>query len=103
MSIELAGYKFRGPYTSTDNLEDRAGVYAILCPTAQNRYKVIDVGESHEVKTRVETHDRKGCWERHCSSTIKYAVYYTPHMQQPGRKEIEQEIRNRYDPPCGKE
>jgi hypothetical protein len=30
------------------------------------------------------------------------AVLYTPHLQEAGRREIEQKIRDEYDPPCGK-
>ena len=102
MTIELSGYKFSGPYGSTSSLEDRSGVYAILTPTSATHYKVIDVGESATVKTRVENHDRKPCWRRHANSgRISYAVYYTPRLQQTGRKEIEQKIRKQYNPPCG--
>jgi hypothetical protein len=102
MTIELSGHTFSGPYGSTSSLEDRNGVYAILTPTSATRYKVIDVGESATVKTRVENHDRKPCWRRHANSgRISYAVYYTRGLHQAGRKEIEQRIRQQYSPPCG--
>jgi len=101
MGIIIAGYSFEGPFTSTDNLEDRAGVYAILCDK-DDKYYVIDAGESARVKTRVDNHDRKDCWKRNCTGTLKVAVYYTPNMQQQGRMQVEQEIRDKYDPPCGK-
>lgn len=100
--IELAGYQFDGPYSSTSMLEDRSGVYAILSPIDTNRYKVVDVGESTNVKTRVENHDRSACWKRNATSEgLRYAVHYTPHLQQAGRKDIEQKVRNKYNPPCG--
>lgn len=75
-----------------------------FCTTGDaNTYSLIDVGESSEVKTRVENHDRAGCWSKNCKNTLKYAVYYTPHKQQAGRKEIEQDIRGKFDNiPCGK-
>ena len=101
MSINVGRYTFEGPYTITDKLEDRSGVYAIHC-YKDNKYYLIDVGESASVKTRVENHDRKNCWERNCSGTLAVSVYYTPNLQQVGRIQIEQEIRTQYDPPCGK-
>jgi hypothetical protein len=102
MSISLAGYEFAGPYTATSALEERSGVYAILTPTTTNRYRVIDVGESATVKSRVENHDRKPCWLRHADSGgIRYAVYYTPGQPQASRQLIEQKIRQEYKPPCG--
>jgi hypothetical protein len=104
MSIEIAGYKFAGSYNSTSSLEDRSGVYAVLIPTDATHYQVIDVGESATVKTRVENHDRKPCWQRRANSGgLRYAVYYTPGLQQAGRQAIEQKVRQQHRPPCGAE
>lgn len=101
MSIEVGKYTFEGPYTTPEKLEDRAGVYAIHC-YRDDKYSLIDVGESATVKSRVETHDRKDCWKRECAGTLMVSVYYTPNLQQAGRMQIEQEIRDQYNPPCGK-
>jgi hypothetical protein len=101
MAITIAGYSFDGPYSSTNSLEDRSGVYAILCKKNNDKHSLVDVGESATVKTRVETHDRKACWNRNCNSSLTVAVLYTPHLQQSGRIDIEQKIRAQYDLPCG--
>ena len=100
MSINIGRYAFEGPYSSTDLLEDRSGVYAIIDRRDTGNYP-IDVGESSAVRSRVENHDRKGCWNKHAQGQLLVAVYYTPHLQQAGRKEIEQEIRDEFNPPCG--
>ena len=100
MSITIGKYTFDGPYTSANELEDRSGIYAIICQK-DNKKDLIDVGESATVKSRVETHDRKDCWEKNCQGTLTVAVYYTQNLQQSGRMAIEQEIRNQYDIPCG--
>lgn len=100
MSLEVGKYTFVGPYSSTDSLEDKSGVYMIVC-NSNGKYHAIDVGESATVKSRVENHDRKQCWTRNCHSTLMVAVLYTPRLQQAGRQEIEQEIRNQFGLPCG--
>jgi hypothetical protein len=100
MSIILLEYTFDGP-TSTDRLENRSGVYVIICPKKDKKYSLIDVGESATVKSRVENHDRKDCWEKNCQGTLAVAVYYTPNLQQPGRIAIEQKIRSQYQFSCG--
>ena len=100
MGITIGGHIFNGPFASTDDFEDRAGVYAIICKKGDNLY-LIDVGESAKVKTRVETHDREDCWKQNCQEALVFAVHYTPNMQQPGRKAIEEEIRNQYEVTCG--
>lgn len=98
MSISVGKYTFEGPYTGTNNLEDRSGVYAIHC---RNNNYLLDVGESAKVKERIENHDRKDCWTRNCIGTVTVSVLYTPNHRQSGRMAIEQEIRNQYNPPCG--
>ncbi|GAB6166183.1 hypothetical protein JCM19992_21830 [Thermostilla marina] len=100
MSIRIGQYTFEGPYSNTAQLDDRAGVYAILC-SHDGKYDVVDVGESAQIRTRVENHDRKDCWQWNCAGTLMVAAYYTPHLQSAGRVSIEQEIRARYNPPCG--
>lgn len=100
MSLNVSGYVFEGPYTTTGHLLDKSGVYLIVCQN-NGKYYPVDVGESATVKSRVEDHERKGCWERNCSSTLAVAVLYTPHLQQAGRQEVEQKIRNQFAFPCG--
>jgi len=65
MNISIGQYEFEGPYKNTGPLEDSSGVYVILDYRADSKYYIIDVGESAQVKTRVETHDRKDCWNRY--------------------------------------
>ena len=101
MTISVGDYTFNGPYTSTDSIEDRSGVYAVHCKKEGNYY-LIDVGESAEVKSRLDDHERKDCRKRECEGTLTYSVKYTPNLQQAGRMEIEQRIRDQFDPPCGK-
>lgn len=100
MSIKIGRYMFQGPYNSSDSLEDKSGVYVILCST-NSSYESIDCGESAAVKSRVESHERKSCWNRNCNATLKVAVLYTPNLQSAGRMAIEQEIRGAYRFPCG--
>jgi len=100
MSLTVEKYTFEGPYTSANSLEERSGVYLIVCKNGGN-YNPVDVGESAQVKSRVENHDRGPCWKKSCFSTLMVAVLYTPNLQQAGRRRIEKEIRNMYDFPCG--
>jgi len=101
MSIKLGNYYFDGPFNRVEELEDRAGVYAILDKRGNGIFQVLDIGESANVKTRVENHDRDLCWYFFRQGEIVYAAYYTPHMHQAGRIIIEQELRDMYNPVCG--
>jgi hypothetical protein len=98
--VKIGNYSFAGPYDSADFLENRSGVYAILCLT-NGKYQPVDCGETASVKSRIENHERYPCWQRSCSGTLMVAVYYTPRLQSAGRCTIEQEIRALYNFPCG--
>lgn len=100
MSITVGDYTFEGPYSNTSRLQDLSGVYAIHCYRDQ-KYYLIDVGESAKVKERVDNHDRKDCWSRNCLGTLTVSVYYTPNFKQLDRMVIEQAIRARFKLPCG--
>lgn len=99
--INIAQYSFEGPYPSTSSLEDRSGVYAILDKRQDGNTYLLDCGESATVKTRVGSHDRAPCWTKNQQGTLQVAVYYTPTLQQLGRKLVEQSIRSQFPGLCG--
>ena len=99
--IQVSQYNFEGPYQHTGQLENRSGIYVILTTNNNTNY-VVDVGESSQIKDRIENHDRQSCWTRNSlNGTLSVAVLYTPHLQQSGRIEIEQELRDKFHPACG--
>ncbi|TVQ79775.1 MAG: hypothetical protein EA380_04035 [Phycisphaeraceae bacterium] len=100
-SIRIKGYDFEGPYTHTANLRNAAGVYVVLDYRSDEKWWVIDVGESEDVRARIESHDRKSCWERHRQGTLGVAVLYTSGWTAEQRRQLESQIRIEYTPPCG--
>lgn len=101
MGIEISGYSFEGPYTNTGYLKNEQGVYAILDKQPSGTWTVIDVGESEDVKDRVENHDRKDCWERNRQGTLGVAVLYTRGWTSSQRRILEERIREAFSPACG--
>jgi hypothetical protein len=102
LTVKIGEHDFDGPFESTDSIEDKSGVYAVIHQKEGERY-LLDVGESSEMKKRLEDHDRKECWKKNSKGAIiEYSVYYTPKLDEKARKEIEAKIRTRYSPPCGK-
>ena len=100
MTVAVGKYEFEGPYASADHLEDRAGVYLIVDSVGSN-YVGIDCGESATVRSRVENHDRRPCWEYQRSGTLMVAVLYTPDLPSAGRAKIEHAVRGALRFPCG--
>ena len=65
MAINLRYYSFEGPFQSTESLHFSSGVYAILGKhPADVQYRVIDIGQSQNIRQRVGMHDRARCWQR---------------------------------------
>lgn len=105
MSILIKGksgieYSFSGPWSYISTLDDKSGVYAIICDN-DGTLNLLDVGESSTIKSRIEKHDRADQWTENCTGELKYAQYLTEHGKKPTRMEIEQDIRDNYDLPCG--
>jgi hypothetical protein len=98
MAIQLKSYSFDGPFDNVGPLRSQPGVYAILGkrPT-DTHYRVIDIGESHSVRERVENHDRVPCWKGQ-QLPLSVAAY---HCDETARTQIEQELRAHFNPPCG--
>lgn len=101
MNIEIGNYTFEGYYSSPIYLEDQPGLYAIFCRIYE-KDSLIDVGESPNVKSSVEDNERWSCWRRNCPSALGYAVLYTPKLNEKKRMNIEEEIRDKYNPVCGR-
>lgn len=99
MSITIEGYEFEGPFTSTDSLKSLSGVYVIHYKNSEGKYTRLDVGESEDVKDRVENHDRKNCWSRNAHGNITVSAYYCNENE---RIKLEKIIRNSSSLPCGK-
>jgi predicted GIY-YIG superfamily endonuclease len=100
MSIPIMGYSFEGPFDNTDSLKDKSGIYVIL-DSNSGKYYVLDCGESTQIKTRIEGHDRADCWKKHAKGYIRVAVLYTPNLSDEKRRQIEKAIRSKFNPPCG--
>lgn len=96
MAITIGNYTFDGSYSSPIHLSDRSGVYAVLGAT-MNGKKVVDIGESGWIRTRVQAHDRAQAWARQ-GLLLSYAALY---CDETSRMRIERELRARYRPPCG--
>jgi hypothetical protein len=100
--ITISGYNFEGPHTNTASLANNAGVYAILTRAQANEsWTVIDIGESGQVRSRIENHDRKSCWNRNGRGIVAAAVLYTPGWNSSQRCALESSLREQYAPVCG--
>ena len=90
MTVKIGDYDFDGPFSSTDSIENKSGLYAIL-HYKEGKYYLLDIGESSRIKKEIEDRDRKE-WEKSSNGVIEYSVIYTPKLWKDDRKEIETKI-----------
>ncbi|MEA4981397.1 MAG: hypothetical protein VB066_01640 [Paludibacter sp.] len=102
MPIKLGKYSFAGPYTSIDQLRNMPGVFGVLCKV-QGELFLFDVGESSQLKMKVENHENKECWNKNNQGQLQYYVRYTPFTSQQKRRKVELKLREVFQPTCGRD
>jgi len=100
MSITVLNkYNFEGPYARTSDLKKASGVYIVYGNNDNgNSWTRIDVGESEDIRTRIESHDREPCW---IGQGFKYIAYAPLHANANERMQIEKAVRAEKKLPCG--
>ena len=103
--LMIGGKPFVCVRLSEADFTDVAAVYVILCVEQNGSWTVLDVGQSGQVGSRIDDHDRKECWDRKCpSKNIWVCVYRMPSSQftREDREQFEAQLRKQYNPLCGK-
>ncbi|MBT9156853.1 MAG: hypothetical protein DDT37_01844 [Firmicutes bacterium] len=81
-NVPIGGYPFVCVSLTQADFLDVTAIYVILCVAQDGSWTVLDVGQSGQVGSRIDEHDRKGCWERNCpNKNIWMCVYRMPSTQ----------------------
>jgi hypothetical protein len=103
--VTIGSYPFVCVPLGEADFSDVAAVYVILCVAAGGSQTVLDVGQTGQLGSRIDEHERKDCWQKNCpSGNIWVCVYRMPsHIySESDRLKVENELRQRFNPPCGK-
>lgn len=98
MAIQIGNYNFDGPHTTTATIMSWSGVYVILGGSGDGLWNIVDIGESGNVRERLDNHDRADQWRRQGHRVLAAAVIY---VHEADRMVIERELRVQHNPPCG--
>ena len=80
--LEVGGLSFVCVPLADADFKDVAAIYVILCVDKDRSWKVLDVGQSGELGDRMDSHDRRMCWEQHCpGKSIWVCVHPMPTKQ----------------------
>lgn len=104
-NLTIGGYSFVCVPRSQADFKDIAAIYVIICVKSDGSWFVLDVGQSGELGDRIDSHDRKECWKRHCSmGNIWVCVHKMPSdmYSREDRLNREKELRDKLNPKCGK-
>ena len=101
--LDVAGMPFEGPFPTTAELRDAPGVYVVADVRRGRRGRVwhvcIDAGMSERVRSRVDAHDRAGCWSRKAKGSLAFAALYTDDAA--FSRVLEEAVRALFGPLCG--
>ena len=104
-NVTIGNFAFVCVPLSIANFLDVAAVYVILCVGATGKWNILDVGQTGGLGDRIDSHERRSCWERHCrGKNIWVGVYKMPSDKnsESDRLNVEAWIRTTYGPlPCG--
>lgn len=98
MSFIENGYVFQGPYLSPSELPTYSGVYLVTYKIGSQDI-VLDIGQAENIRERIETHDRKACWNNIRKGPLYY--YATNVQSDLLRGMLEHSLRQKYNPLCG--
>lgn len=99
--MPIANYAFEGPFRLVEKIEDSPGVFAVVSEFV-DKYYLLDVDHSDEVRKAIENHERRKCWEMYRKGLIRYAVLYKSDFPSKTEEEIVKEVRKWYVMiPCG--
>lgn len=105
VNLTIEGYPFVCVRLSDADFTDSAAIYVIICVAQDGSWTPLDVGQSGELGSRIDSHERKACWFRNCqNNNIWVCVYRMPSDQytKEDRLRIERLLRQKLRPPCGK-
>jgi len=92
MTIYIGHHGFSGPFSDADQVEERAGLYALITPRGK-AWEVRDLGQATNLRTTVGSILRKSGVRE-----AVVAVHYTPGVQRTGRDRLLESIRRAMGP-----
>lgn len=73
--ILIGNYEFKGPFDSPKQIEERAGVFAVLC-YHDGEYDLLEIAFSENLRQGIIDHPDQGDWHSLCQGTLLAAVFY---------------------------
>lgn len=73
----IGNYEFQGPFSSVEELEDRPGVYIVLCNLDDELHEVLLVDiDVLSVRKNLLQKDKSDQWRNNCSGKLEFVVCY---------------------------
>jgi hypothetical protein len=104
VTVTIGGLPFECVHLQSADFNDAAAVYVILCVSEGGSWQVLDVGQTGQLGSRLDSHDRKACWLANCPNKNVWVCVYkmpTERFSEDDRLRLEKTLRQQYNPPCG--
>jgi len=103
--VTIEGKNFQCVRLADADFNNIAAIYVIICVAKDSSWTVLDVGQSGELGDRIDNHDRRQCWLNNCpNKNVWVCIYPMPSKDysKQDRLDLERELRDELNPPCGK-
>ncbi len=94
--MPIEGYQFSGPYNLYETRFSEVGAVYVISDTSLNP---VDVGQTHNLKQRMQSHDREDCWLSNAKGSVQ--VYAKAIASLNERLQLESKIRSKHSFTCG--
>jgi len=89
--------KFEGPVTSLNDLQNKPGVYIVICEAyGITPFRVLNAGAAEDVKEKLNTKKKKNFLKKSNVKDLKYLVRYEKNSNE--RINLVKEIRKQIHP-----
>jgi hypothetical protein len=92
----LGLYTFEGPFSSINELEDREGIFAVICIIDDTISHLVHVEEANHIRSNIKNNVKTTEWVKSCKGRVAFGADYTPNLQKPCREMIVREILKKY-------
>ena len=100
--IKTLGAGWRGVFFEEGSLMNNPGLYAVIDSRPfSTGSRLLDIGESAQIRDRIKHHERRPCWEGHSSGQLGFATWYLPDSTDQQRRNHESFFRWQFGPVCG--
>ena len=99
MSVVIGSIEFEGPFADLNDLEETAGIYALLCEN-KGELELLELEDTCSIRDSFvgdEFTSNLRFFQENATGTLLAAVHYTPELSGEERRQVMTELRKEFE------